>query len=390
MSRFFKPYEGNRPYLFISYAHKQSEEVVSTIRILHEKGWRLWYDEGIPAGSDWPANIARHMQGCAGVLFFESERALESPNCYSEMRTAHRMKKPCMVVHLEDAQRDEKWREILAGKKEIPIVESPEARAEAILKSGFVTRRYHRSWTEHIPWSALGLITSLLFFLLSAGALAALRSGLWNPAAPAANEAEAEPETEEPEEEEAVPDVVDLGEAERFFAVTFPDADQERAIRSALGISDGDIMRGQLADLTELYICGNMVTKNLDRVSFDENGVCRVNGAPVIRGTVSDLTPLTYAVRLEKLGLLCQPLKGISDLNSHVLLKELSLAGSTVEDIAPLEDLPSLETLHLEHTGVRNLESLDGFTRLEKVTVSRDMLPVSWSADAGFSVVLVN
>ena len=30
MSRFFKPYEGNRPYLFISYAHKQSEEVVST------------------------------------------------------------------------------------------------------------------------------------------------------------------------------------------------------------------------------------------------------------------------------------------------------------------------------------------------------------------------
>ena len=90
MNRFFKPYEGTRPYLFISYAHKQSEEVVSTIRILHENGWRLWYDEGIPAGSDWPANIASHMQGCAGVLFFESERALESPNCYSEMSTAYR------------------------------------------------------------------------------------------------------------------------------------------------------------------------------------------------------------------------------------------------------------------------------------------------------------
>ena len=88
MSRFFKPYEGTRPYLFISYAHKQSEEVVSTIRILHEKGWRLWYDEGIPAGSDWPANIAGHMQGCAGVLFFESERALESTKKYSEDRYA--------------------------------------------------------------------------------------------------------------------------------------------------------------------------------------------------------------------------------------------------------------------------------------------------------------
>jgi hypothetical protein len=235
----------------------------------------------------------------------------------------------------------------------------------------------------------LGLIASLLFFLLSAGALGALRSGLWNPAAPAPSEVVAEAEAEEPEEEAAAPKVVDLGEAERFFAVTFPDADQERAIRSALGISDGDIMRGQLADLTELYICGNMVTKNLDRVSFDENGVCRVNGAPVIRGTVSDLTPLTYAVRLEKLGLLCQPLNNISYLNSHVLLKELSLAGSTVEDISPLKDLPSLETLHLEHTGVRDLTSLDEFARLKKVTVSRDMLPVSWGTEAGFSVVLV-
>ena len=389
MSRFFKPYEGTRPYLFISYAHKQSEEVVSTIRILHEKGWRLWYDEGIPAGSDWPANIARHMQDCAGVLFFESERALESPNCYSEMSTAHRMKKPCMVVRLEDARRDEKWKDILAGNKEIPAAESPEARAEAILKSGFVTRRFHRSRAENIPWSTLGLIASLLFFLLSAGALGALRSGLWNPAAPSSSKAEAETEAAEPEEETAVPEVVDLGEAEKYFAVTFPDTDQERAVRSALGISEGDITRGQMADLDQLYICGNMVLKNADGVSFDEDGVCRVNGAPVIRGTVSDLTPLTYAVRLEKLWLLCQPLKDISDLNSHVLLKELSLSGSTVEDIAPLEDLPSLETLHLEHTGVRDLTSLDDFARLKEVTVSRDMLPVSWGTEAGFSVVLV-
>ena len=61
MSDFFKPYEGNRPFLFISYAHRQSDKVLDTIRILHEKGWRLWYDEGILPGSDWPANIARHM-----------------------------------------------------------------------------------------------------------------------------------------------------------------------------------------------------------------------------------------------------------------------------------------------------------------------------------------
>ena len=105
MNRFFKPYEGTRPFLFISYAHRQSEEVVSTIRILHEKGWRLWYDEGIPAGSDWPANIAQHMDRCERVIFFLSARAMESPNCYSEMRTAFRMKKPVLVVRLEDVEK---------------------------------------------------------------------------------------------------------------------------------------------------------------------------------------------------------------------------------------------------------------------------------------------
>ena len=30
MSRFFKPYEGGKPFLFISYPHKNSAEVLDT------------------------------------------------------------------------------------------------------------------------------------------------------------------------------------------------------------------------------------------------------------------------------------------------------------------------------------------------------------------------
>ncbi|MBR7058659.1 MAG: toll/interleukin-1 receptor domain-containing protein, partial [Stomatobaculum sp.] len=130
MSIFFRPYEGTRPFLFISYAHKQSEAVVDTIRILHEKGYRLWYDEGIPAGSDWPANIAQHMQGCEKVVFFLSERAMESPNCFSEIRTAFRAGKPILVVRLENVEvTNPDWQELLAGKQVIPLLESPEERA---------------------------------------------------------------------------------------------------------------------------------------------------------------------------------------------------------------------------------------------------------------------
>ena len=109
MNRFFKPYEGKRPFLFISYAHASSEQVVETIRILHEGGVRLWYDEGIPAGSDWPANIAGHMRDCERVVFFRCKRALVSPNCFSEIRTAARQKKPMLVVRLDESEPTGDW-----------------------------------------------------------------------------------------------------------------------------------------------------------------------------------------------------------------------------------------------------------------------------------------
>ena len=174
MSRFFKPYEGNKPFLFISYSHRQSDQVVDSIRILHEQGWRLWYDEGIPAGSDWPSNIARHMEACGAVLFFLSGTALESPNCLSEIRTAARLRKPILVLRLEDAEAGEQWDVLPPKEKHLTAAETPEGNADLILQSGFLKRRFHHHWTEHIPWRALGLAASLLFFLSAAGAFAAL------------------------------------------------------------------------------------------------------------------------------------------------------------------------------------------------------------------------
>ena len=331
MSRFFKPYEGTRPFLFVSYAHRQSDAVIDTIRILHEKGYRLWYDEGIPAGSDWPANIAQHMQNCERVLFFLSQRAMESQNCYSEMRTAVRMGKDILVVCLEDIRPDERWQELLHNKPIVPLLDTAEERADAILQSGFLPRRYHRSLLEGVSWQAVALAASLLFFLAAAGALGALASGKWNPVPAPEITQELPSESSAPV---TPPPVVDLGEAERFFAISFPDKQTERGVRRALGIPDEAIYRWQLAQITQLYFCGNMVTDGLENVSFDENGVCRVNGAQVIMGQVSDLSLLESAAYLEKLSLVCQP--------------------------------------------------------LGTVTVSRDMLPLNWNDKAGFRVILVD
>ncbi len=384
MSFYFKPYEGDRPFFFVSYSHRMSEEAVSTVRIIHEKGYRLWYDEGIPAGSDWPANIAQHMLKCDRVLFFISEGALQSPNCLSEMRTAHRLGKPVLAVRLDESVPDSRWAGILEGVTEIPVLNTPTERASAILSSGFITRNLRRRWSESSFFRTAGLVASVLFFFAAASALLAIVSGWWTPLFEMLN-GRNDSDAYVPQEVE----IVDLGSSEKYFAVMFPDTQQERAVRRALSMDSGEITRGLLSGISELYFCGHMVTDSLDTVQFDSDGTCLVNGAAVIEGKVSDLSLLKYEVRLERLALVCQPVTDISYVSGLLLLRELSIAGCKIEDLSDLEDLPNLEVLHIEHTGIRDLGSLDRFENLRTVTVSREMLPLTWDRNVSFTVILV-
>ena len=40
-------YEGTEPYIFISYAHKNTDQVIPIISVLQNRGFRVWYDAGI-------------------------------------------------------------------------------------------------------------------------------------------------------------------------------------------------------------------------------------------------------------------------------------------------------------------------------------------------------
>jgi len=52
-------YIGEEPFLFVSYAHRDGAEVYDDIRYLSESGYRVWYDEGISPGSEWPYEIEK-------------------------------------------------------------------------------------------------------------------------------------------------------------------------------------------------------------------------------------------------------------------------------------------------------------------------------------------
>ena len=97
-------YNGSLPYIFVSYAHKDSKTVLPILSALQENGFRLWFDQGIEAGTEWPQYIARHLERSAKVLVFMSKAAAESKNCRREIYYAIEVDKEPLVIYLEDVE----------------------------------------------------------------------------------------------------------------------------------------------------------------------------------------------------------------------------------------------------------------------------------------------
>lgn len=97
-------YEGNEPYIFISYAHKDAQLVMPIVEGLQERGFRVWYDKGIEIGKDWGDYIAEHIQRCGCFVPFISQNSLASTNCKREIGFANDEDKPFIAIHLEECE----------------------------------------------------------------------------------------------------------------------------------------------------------------------------------------------------------------------------------------------------------------------------------------------
>lgn len=101
MAELIRAYEGKKPYIFVSYSHRDSDKVFSYIERLYSLKYRVWYDEGIAPGSEWPKNIEDHLKGCGCVLVFVSENSLASVNCENEVKSALEEGKEIIEVSLD-------------------------------------------------------------------------------------------------------------------------------------------------------------------------------------------------------------------------------------------------------------------------------------------------
>jgi hypothetical protein len=75
--------------------------VIDLVAWLRSKGFSVWFDENIEAGSRWSEDLARAVDGCAAFLYFMSPRSIASRYCLDEIHFALECGRPIVPVEVE-------------------------------------------------------------------------------------------------------------------------------------------------------------------------------------------------------------------------------------------------------------------------------------------------
>jgi surface protein len=97
-------YQGDEPYIFVSYSHDDSDRVFPELERFHNDGFNVWYDEGIVSGEGWHGFVERALLKSSLVVFFVSDNAIESKNVRNEIFLAANENIPIILIYLEDAE----------------------------------------------------------------------------------------------------------------------------------------------------------------------------------------------------------------------------------------------------------------------------------------------
>ncbi|MBQ3328784.1 MAG: leucine-rich repeat protein [Eggerthellaceae bacterium] len=94
------------PYIFVSYSHKDREQVLPVIKELYEDGWRIWYDEGLTIGDSYDETLEAHVRSCSAFLLFVTPNSLKSAYIgANEVPWAVAYGKPIVECALEGEER---------------------------------------------------------------------------------------------------------------------------------------------------------------------------------------------------------------------------------------------------------------------------------------------
>ena len=346
----FDAYKGNAPYIFVSYAHKNSDIVYAHITRLHNEGFRIWYDEGIDPGTDWSDEIATALVNADVFLVFISDAAVASHNVRKEIVFAIDQKKTMVCVHVEETDLpdglkmqlgniqallesrfhdkekfyDRLFNALLPEKtrggerSDLPIRDVPRQAKKTVKAEPSLWARYK-----------MGILGLLLIALLGVGVYLFLQ----NPG----ND------------------------------MVFTDKNLEIALREEMQKPRGAITEQDLTSFKErLDLSGRSIT-NIEPLRYMK-GLAMIN---LENNQITDIAPLGALEGLMVLGLGNNSISDVSALqNCKRTLIGLSLENNPIADLKQLRPLQNLEILDLSGVPINDLELGKYLRRLKSLTLN--------------------
>jgi hypothetical protein len=123
----FQPYEGEEPYLFISYARKDLDSLQPILQSLARRGVRLWWDLGLHAGEDYAERLEQRVNTCAGLVVFLSRNATRKKSqnwVLSETKHAAEAGKEIVPAMLEDFALPLEWKALVEHRQVVSVIEA--------------------------------------------------------------------------------------------------------------------------------------------------------------------------------------------------------------------------------------------------------------------------
>lgn len=100
----FEAYNGHEPFLFVSYSHRNVDQVYPILDLLYDRKYRIWYDESCETGNDFREELRDRIERCEAILLFVSQASMSSPFCGMEIIVARENHKRIYPIYLDDAE----------------------------------------------------------------------------------------------------------------------------------------------------------------------------------------------------------------------------------------------------------------------------------------------
>ena len=382
-----KPYEGSEPYVFISYAHADSPAVLEVVERLQQAGCRVWYDDGIEVGSEWPEYIAAHLAAASVMVAFLSNAYIRSDNCRKEMHFALTKKIRTVNIFLEQTDltpgmemqigslfalmkycMDEGtfYERLLAAPQIVPLLtgagEDVRAPFEAKPSPSFSAPARKSGGGKRI--AALIGTLALLAAVITLG-IVGWSTGLAQRLLMRQEQAE-------------------IAELSDDALAAFSNPDMEALARQYTGISAGALHVRDLAGLTELTLTGatagqlsdlvwfpdlrQLTLQAFDEVSLEGMAVCGIETLILSDSRITNLEGVGNLPRLRELESAGCPIRKLGDLSRCIELRRLSLRDADVSSFSQIKPLTHLAEVEISNCGLNELRPVLGLSSLSDVS----------------------